>query len=457
MEMKYAAAFAIAGALALSPLSARADDLVLLSGGRTTIGSPTSERQHQPDETRHDVTLSPFYIDAREVTQRDYEAVMGTNPSYSVGADLPVESVTWYDAVAYCNALSEKNGLTPVYTVDGDAVTWDRSADGYRLPTEAEWEYAARSGTDNVFNGKDHITSDDANFNGNYPYLIEENYVRHRNPDVVTSVNRDETIRVGSFAPNAFGLYDMYGNVSEWCFDYYGAYDASQAENPTGAASGSMRVSRGGSFNDFGKHLRSAYRSAAKPDEADRNTGFRVARNAEAMSGTVVTRYTHSGMELPENPKILVAYFTYSGNVRGGAEIAARRTGGDLFEIRMKTPYRGNIYDVSQADLMKGVRPELASHVDVSRYDVVLLGYPNWWAGLPMPVVTFLEENDFTGKFVVPFCSNGSCRFGESLSDLAKTVPTAFIGHAMEYTYSGGRSLAGDISDWLRANGIKER
>ncbi|MDO4288562.1 MAG: formylglycine-generating enzyme family protein [Eubacterium sp.] len=127
------------------------DQLILLEGGEATIGSPEDERQRQADETRHQVTLSPFYLDPFEVTQADYTALMGENPSHFQGDDLPVDSVTWYDAVAYCNALSEARGLTPVYTIDGTRVIWDRSADGYRLPTEAEWEYAARAGSETVF------------------------------------------------------------------------------------------------------------------------------------------------------------------------------------------------------------------------------------------------------------------------------------------------------------------
>lgn len=179
------------------------DGLVYLEGGSFSMGSPKEERQREPDEALHEVKISGFYIDPYEVTQRDYGAVMGENPSYFQGEDLPVDSVTWYDAVGYCNALSQARGLTPVYGIGDGVVTWDRSADGYRLLTEAEWEYAARAGTDTVFYAGDQITSDVANFQGNYPYLIEENYVSRKDPAVVTSQNRGKTMEAGTMiSPN---------------------------------------------------------------------------------------------------------------------------------------------------------------------------------------------------------------------------------------------------------------
>ena len=434
-----------------------ADQLVLVQGGTFDMGSSEDERQRQADETRHQVTLSSFYVDPYEVTQRDYATIMGNNPSYFQGDDLPVEQVTWYDAIEYCNRLSSARGLTPVYTMDGDSVSWDRSANGYRLLTEAEWEYAARAGTDTIFNAGNQITSANANFEGSYPYLIEENYVRRRDSSVVTSQNRGRTIAVDSLLPNQFGLYNMYGNVSEWCFDYYGEYDAAQTLNPTGAPSGSLRVNRGGGYNDFAKQLRSAYRSATTPDTVEQNLGFRIARNAEAGSDVVQTAYSLH-IQLPEQPKILVAYFSYSGNTESGAQIIANLTGGDLFEIQMEQPYRGNIYEASQIDLNDNARPALASHVaDMAQYDLILLGYPTWWSTMPMPVYSFLEEYDFSGKIILAFSSNGGTRFGDSISDLSKEAPNAYVGQGFEYEYSGGRSLTGDIQAWLLANGVNVR
>lgn len=430
------------------------DGLVLLQGGAFTMGSPATEKQRQEDETLHTVTLSPFYISPYEVTQADYEALMHDNPSHFHGAKLPVENVTWFDAIAYCNALSQKEGLTPVYTIEGSTVTWDRSANGYRLPTEAEWEYAARAGTHTVFHDGDYITSGNANFEGTYPYLIEENYVNHTNPQVITSTNRGRTMEVNTLAPNNFGLHHMQGNVSEWCFDYYGQYDTAASQDPTGPNSGSLRVNRGGGWNDFAKQLRSAYRSATTPDTYDQNLGFRVARNAAPLDDKVVTTYTIK-ITLPEHPKILVAYYSYTGNTQNGAELLAEDLDADLFAIEMENPYRGNIYEVSQKDLNLNARPALATHVEnMAQYDVVILGYPTWWSTMPMPVFTFLEEYDFAGKVILPFSSNGGTRFGDSISDLSKLVPAAYVGQGFEYTYSGGSELEGDLLDWVNDNGI---
>ena len=431
------------------------DGLVLLPGGTVTIGSPDSERQRQADETQHQVTLSAFYVDPHEVTQKDYQAVMGTNPSHFRGDNLPVEQVTWYDAINYCNKLSEAKGLTPVYQIDGTTVIWNRAADGYRLLTEAEWEYAARAGTQSVFYEGGQIVADLVNFCGSYPYLIEENYLSHQNPEVVTSTYRQETMPVDGLAPNSWGLYHMEGNVSEWCFDYYGSYDTAQNTDPSGPTSGSLRVNRGGGWNDFAKHVRMAYRSVTSPDTVEQNLGFRIARNAEPGSGNVVTTYSLD-IKTPAQPKVLVAYFSYTGNTEQGAQLMAEALGADLFTIEMEHPYRGNIYDVSQRDLNQDARPALATHVaNMDQYDVVLVGYPTWWGTMPMPMFTFLNEYDFSGKTLLPFSSHGSTRFGDSISDFSKQVPSAYVGQAFEYYYSGGSELEDEITAWLKESGLK--
>ena len=431
------------------------DGLVLLPGGTVTIGSPDSERQRQADETQHQVTLSAFYVDPHEVTQKDYQAVMGTNPSHFRGDNLPVEQVTWYDAINYCNKLSEAQGLTPAYQIDGTTVTWNRAADGYRLLTEAEWEYAARAGTQSVFYEGGQIVADQVNFCGSYPYLIEENYLSHQNPEVVTSTYRQETMPVDGLAPNSWGLYHMEGNVSEWCFDYYEPYDSAQSTDPSGPTSGSLRVNRGGGWNDFAKHVRMAYRSVTSPDTVEQNLGFRISRNAEPGSGNVVTTYSLD-IKTPAQPKVLVAYFSYTGNTEQGAQLMAEALGADLFTIEMEHPYRGNIYDVSQRDLNQDARPALATHVaNMDQYDVVLVGYPTWWGTMPMPMFTFLNEYDFSGKTLLPFSSHGSTRFGDSISDFSKQVPSAYVGQAFEYYYSGGSELEDEITAWLKESGLK--
>lgn len=159
-----------------SPGIAPPEEFVLISGGTFQMGSLESETWRVEDETAHTVTVSEYYISKFEVTQADYQTIMGENPSAFTGDDFPVESTSWMDAIRYCNARSTQEGLTPAYAVDGQNVSWDRSANGYRLPTEAEWEYACRAGTETPFNTETSISADEANYWGHYSYLIEDNY-----------------------------------------------------------------------------------------------------------------------------------------------------------------------------------------------------------------------------------------------------------------------------------------
>lgn len=478
--------------------------MVFIKGGTFLMGSPASERMRGEDEAQHSVTVDDFYCDAFEVRQSDYEKVMGENPSYNKGANLPVENVSFYDALEYCNRKSLAEGLSAVYKIGGKNakfpdVSVDLAADGYRLLTEAEWEYACRAGTTTIFSTGNWNNPKDANYEGSYPYLIEENYVRRTNPNVQPGLNRGKTVAVDSLEPNEFGLYNMHGNVSEWVFDYYGKYDDSvsagsagksgmggasigkSALNPLGAEVGVYRVNRGGGFNDFGKHLRSAYRSASNPLTKDRNLGFRIARNAGKRNvvsasgngknsainnGIFETKYDEkvASITIPKNPRVLVAYFSYSGNTESAAEYISKSLKSkygdekvDLVEIEMQNPYRGGIYDVSQRDLISGTRPPLMTRISAAKmaeYDVVLLGYPTWWATLPMPVYTFLESYDFSGKTVISFSSHGGTMYGDSVSDLSKHLQKSYVRLPFEFFYSGGRDLNARIDGWLKSSGL---
>ena len=257
------------------------ENFVLVKGGTFTMGSPTSEAWREIDEIQHTVELSDFYMGKYEVTQREYHEVMGDNPSNFKGDALPVENVTWYEAVLYCNAKSVQEGLTPAYAIDGESVIWNREADGYRLPTEAEWEYACRAETTTPFNTENYISTGQANYYGTYPYMIETHYFSQQELETPPGEYRARTLPVGSFVPNGWGLFDMHGNVWEWCWDWYGEYSGGAVTNPTGAPTGTFRVYRGGGWNDFGKHLRSAYRAAAPPSNNSFNRGFRLVRNAQ--------------------------------------------------------------------------------------------------------------------------------------------------------------------------------
>jgi len=181
------------------------ESFVLISGGTFDMGSPEDEPWRGKDETQHSVIVSDFYIDSFELTQEEYEKVMGENPSSFAGENLPVDNVSWLDAVNYCNARSQQEGLTPAYTMDGDTVSWNRAANGYRLPTEAEWEYACRAGTTTPFNTETSISAEESNYWGSYPYLIEDNYFSQSNLETQPGVYRQTTVAVDSFAPNALG------------------------------------------------------------------------------------------------------------------------------------------------------------------------------------------------------------------------------------------------------------
>jgi flavodoxin len=160
-------------------------------------------------------------------------------------------------------------------------------------------------------------------------------------------------------------------------------------------------------------------------------------------------------------PKILVAYFSWSGNSREIAKNIHKRVGGDLFEIVPATPYPTDYnacLDQSADELKRQYRPPLKTHVaNMKQYDVIFLGYPNCWATIPMPVASFLEEYDFSGKTIVPFCSHGGGRLGQSTSAIAKLCPHSTMLEALSIYYDGGTTLQSDITAWLRKIGIKSR
>jgi formylglycine-generating enzyme required for sulfatase activity len=242
---------------------------VKIPGGTFTMGA-AGEPGRRGSAVRHEVTVSSFYMSRYAVTQAEYQTLMGNNPSYFKGNNLPVEQVSWYDAVEYCNRRSEREGLAPAYRMNGTDVIWERSANGYRLPTEAEWEYACRAGTTTLFNTGDNISTDQANYDGDYPY--------HNNN--AKGAYRGKTVDVGSFAPNAWGLYDLHGNVWEWCWDWYENYTVAAQTDPAGPSSGTDRIRRGGSFDNLALHLCSANRVFNVPSDSSSDLGFRLVRSA---------------------------------------------------------------------------------------------------------------------------------------------------------------------------------
>ena len=252
-------------------------NFVHIPGGTFTMGSPAGEPGRDSDEgPQRQVTVSGFYLGKFQVTQQEYEEVMGNNPSHFRGSNLPVEMVNWFDAVEYCNRRSRNEGLTPVYTVDGTGnnrtVTWNTNANGYRLPTEAEWEYACRAGTATPFFTGNNITTTQANYNGNDPY---NNNARGE--------SREQTTPIGIFPANGWGLHDMHGNVHEWCWDRYGDYPGGPQTDPTGVSSGINRVLRGASWFSSGRFVRSAYRANRDPSYQSNYVGFRLVLQSDGL------------------------------------------------------------------------------------------------------------------------------------------------------------------------------
>lgn len=433
------------------------EGFVKIQGGTFQMGSPDTEDWRSEDETQHSVTVSDFYMGIYEVTQSEYQEITGKNPSDFDGDNLPVENLTWYEAVSYCNARSEKEGLEMAYAIDGRNVTWNRSADGYRLPTEAEWEYACRAGTETPFNTETSISPEESNYFGHYPYLIEENYFSQEKLDTEPGEYRETTVAVDSFSPNKWGLYNMHGNVGEWCFDYYGPYPDGQQTNPSGAESGTRRISRGGGWNDFAKHIRSAYRASSPADRSSAAIGIRLVRNAVEIDGSIVDREQEktSGKD---GGSTLIVFFSWGGNTKGIAQEIQSQTGADLFEIELVHPYSDDydtVLDEAQRDQNEQARPEIKNHVEnMGQYDTIILGYPNWWASIPMPIASFLEEYDLSGKTIVPFCSHGGGRFGQSLTAIAKLAPQSELAEGLAVSYSGDSSLPDEIAEWLKKNKV---
>ncbi|HAW09453.1 MAG TPA: hypothetical protein DCW42_09925 [Bacteroidetes bacterium] len=229
-------------------------ECVEISSGSFIMGSNYGLKDELPVHTVQ--ISSPFLMSIYEINQFVYEQVMGTNPSIVKDHKLPVDSVNWIDAIQFCNKLSEIDGLTPAYQFFGENVTWNVETDGWRLPTESEWEYACRAGTQGEYSG-DWILDDLGWYNMNSGM--------HSHPS-------------GRKTGNLWGLFDMNGNLWEWCWDFYADdyYNNSSGTDPKGPDSGSRHVARGGSWNEGNIFARSSNRSY--PDNSLQSTGFRIVR-----------------------------------------------------------------------------------------------------------------------------------------------------------------------------------
>jgi len=270
---------------AYSSICEHASSFVLVQGGTFQMGGNV----YSGEQPVHSVTLSSFLIGKYELTQSEWQTVMtgnnngisATPSSFSGNPNRPVERVSWYAAIVFCNRKSIQEGLTPCYAKGGntnpgnwgtmptsstdtqwDAITCNWSANGYRLPTEAEWEFAARGG-----NQSNAYTYSGSNTVGNVAWY--------------SSNSGSRTHDVGTKAANELGIYDMSGNVWEWCWDWYGSYSSSPSSNPRGPNSGSSRVLRGGSCYYYDVICRVAYRNNGSPGGSSYDLGLRLVRTLE--------------------------------------------------------------------------------------------------------------------------------------------------------------------------------
>ena len=262
-------------------VAANRPELVRVEPGSFTMGSAPGTRGRTVDEQLHEVTLTrPFLLASTEVSQGLYRAVTGRNPSMSVGYDkkkmvgerFPVQGVSFFDAVRFCNQLSELDGFSPAYAVEGATVAWQPDTDGYRLPTEAEWEYAALAGQAHPWAGAAepaaacvvaNVADQALGSAGGFP----------------CSDGQPSKALVGSLQPNAWGLHDLTGNVWEWVWDLHGPHPDGPGQDPVGAREGTDRVYKGGSWLDGPDASRVAARRHGDPGELSIQLGFRVARS----------------------------------------------------------------------------------------------------------------------------------------------------------------------------------
>ena len=238
--------------------------MVPVNGGTFFMGS----NENRTTERIHEVTVRPFLISDTAVTQELYYSVMNENPSFFKAPDYPVDSVSWFDAVRFCNALSISLGLSPAYIIEGEKVTWIRESKGYRLPTEAEWEFAARGGTHGMPGPQDKVF-----FSGGDAVANPQDYCWY-------SINAKTSTRtVRGKLPNQLGLYDMSGNVWEWCWDWQADYPAGPVHDYSGPTEGKYRIYRGGSYLNNLNQLRTAFRIWDPPSHKAASRGFRIAQN----------------------------------------------------------------------------------------------------------------------------------------------------------------------------------
>ena len=411
------------------------------------MGSPNGTPFSRSNESPVcEAEVGSFFMSIFPITQGEFSRIMLRNPSYfsekGGGSEIvaglntdrfPVDSVSWDDAVEFCRRLS--------------AITDDRgNRHTFRLPTEAEWEYAARANTATPFSFGDYVHNSDANCYNAYGYNNDASGNWVNGSDAYLR----RTVAVDQYPANAYGLYNMHGNAAEWVWDWYAEYDTAAAANPTGPESGNAKIVRGGGWNDHPKHIRSAYRGAHPADVSLYSIGVRPVRNAESSTGQIRSSYSARADET--TGKTLIVYFSQTGNTEGLANLIHEISGADIFRLERATPYASSsngpvLYGEALNELRAEAVPELKAYPDIDQYDTILLGYCNWWSSIPASVRSFLLHDDFSGKTIVPFCSMGGGQFGQTISAIAKLAPNSVIKEGLMVSYSSYDRA--EINAWL--------
>lgn len=254
-------------------LYSQAVEMVSIPVGKFNMGNTGTIQGEKNEYPVHEVFIQSFKMSRYEITQAQFEEIMGYNHSYNQGANKPVERVSWFEAVKFCNKLSEAEGLKAVYHVDPFlGIQWDATANGYRMPTEAEWEFACKAGSETDYYNGNRRSHEDAPVDS----LLEQIAQYHNGSEKYPN----QSIDVGQKQPNAFGLYDTHGNVFEWVWDWYDEtyFSYSPKDHPKGPQTGVLKVLKGGAMDTAAEFQRASYRYRLVPAYTSHNIGFRIAR-----------------------------------------------------------------------------------------------------------------------------------------------------------------------------------